>query len=268
MTVISVMIPTRGRPTSLEKTLRSLIDQANNVSRLEILLAVDDDDSTTIEFLTKVVRPWFDQDNVKYTFVKFKRLGYSHLHQYINQLSNRAVGNWLFFINDDAVVKTPDWDQIILDHGKEFALLRAETTNQHPYAIFPILPKKWVEITGNFSQHQLNDAWVSQIGWMLDIVKTIPVMIEHNRFDLTGEHQDDTFKERVIFEGNPKDPRDFNNDEVRKNRIDDTFKLANYLEQELGYELRWFKDAVAGKVNVWDKMLALDKKGLMRQWKN
>lgn len=268
MTTISVLIPTRKRPASLKKTLDSLIDNSLDIKRLEILIAVDDDDTTTIEFLASTVEPWFKSLSIKYKFVKFKRLGYAYLHYYINHLSAQATGDWLFFINDDAVVKTPNWDQIIEDNSSEFALLRAETTNEHPYAIFPILPRKWVEITGHFSLHQLNDAWVSQIGWILDIVKTIPVMIDHNRFDLTGDHQDETARERVIFEGNPRDPRDFNHESAREKRIADVNKLAAYLEKELGYELAWFKDSIAGKVNVWEKMFKLDKKGQMSQWKN
>jgi hypothetical protein len=101
---------------------------------------------------------------------------------------------------------------------------------------------------------------------MLDIVKTIPVMITHERFDLTGENKDSTFQEREIFENNPNDPRDFNHVDLRKVRFNDAVKLADYLEKTHNRDMSWFKDAVQGKHDVWQRMLAMDKKGLMKKW--
>ena len=264
---ISVMFPTRGRPESLGRSLQTLLDRAVDVTRLEILLAIDDDDQPTIDYCINVVKPMLESINCSYTFLQFNRQGYTQLHKYLNKLSAHAKGNWLFFYNDDAVMDTQGWDQIILDNGQEFCLQRAETNHEHPYAIFPILPKKWIELTEHFSQHQLNDAWVSQIGWMLDIVKTIPVMITHERFDLTGENKDDTFTERRIFEGDPSDPRDFNHATMRKQRFHDAVKIGEYLTDECGKSIDWFLGAQAGKHDIWEKMLLLDKKGSMKKYK-
>jgi hypothetical protein len=264
---ISVMLPTRGRPISLERSLRTLLERTTDIAGIEVLLAVDRDDQATIDHCLNVLKPWLESVKCSYKFLQFDRLGYSQLHQYLNELVKHARGDWLFFYNDDAVMETVGWDQTVLDNGNEFCLLRAETNHEHPYAIFPILPREWIEITGYFSQHQLNDAWVSQIGWMLDIVKTIPVVITHERFDLTGENKDSTYDQRQIFEGNPQDPRDFNHMSMRKIRYNDAVKIANYLKQEYNRDMSWFDDAQAGKHDVWERMLALDKKGLMKKWK-
>lgn len=261
------MLPTRARPDSLERSLRSLVDRTADVSTIEVLLAIDRDDQATIDHCLTVIRPWLESVNCAYKFLQFDRQGYAQLHQYINQLSTHANGNWLFFYNDDAVMDTPGWDQIVLENSNEFCLLRAETNHEHPYAIFPILPKEWIKITGSFSQHQLNDAWVSQIAWMLDIVKTIPVMITHERFDLTGENQDSTFEQRQIFEGNPSDPRDFNHVSMRTLRMTEAVKIAEYLKKEYNQSMSWFEDSLAGKHDVWQRMMELDKKGLMKKFK-
>ncbi len=260
---ISVMLPTRGRPASLERSLKTLLDRTADITGIEVLLAVDRDDQPTIDHCLNVLKPWLESVNCSYKFLQFDRLGYGRLHQYLNELSTHACGRWLFFYNDDAAMETAEWDQIVLDNGNEFYLLRAETNHKHPYAIFPILPREWVEITGYFSQHQLNDAWVSQIGWMLDIVKTIPVVITHERFDLTGENKDSTYEQRQIFEGNPEDPKDFNHTSMRKIRYDDAIKIAEHLKQKYNRDMSWFENAQAGKHDVWERMLALDKNGLM-----
>jgi len=262
---ISVLLPVRARPGPMEQCLRTLIDTANRPGRIEVLIAFDDDDTDTIDYFVDVLAPYLDSKGVTYSAMQFKRLGYLRLNEYLNELANHSTGNWIFFWNDDAVMTTNHWDDIIRQYDDRFALLRAETNHEHPYAIFPILPRKWVEITGNISPHQINDAWTSQIGWMLDIVITIPVMIEHERFDLTGKNDDDVFRNRPMLEGNPKHPRDFNHIDWRKRRIQDAMKIGNYLEP-LGYDLTHFRLGIENKINIWDKMIKLDKKNLMKQW--
>jgi hypothetical protein len=263
---ISVLLPVRARPIPMEQCLHTLIDTATKPERIEVLIAFDDDDTDTIDYFVDVIAPYLDAKGVTYSAMQFKRLGYLRLNEYLNELANHSTGKWIFFWNDDAVMTTTAWDDVIREHNDRFALLRAETNHEHPYAIFPILPRKWVEITGNISPHQINDAWTSQIGWMLDIVTTIPVMIEHERFDLTGKNDDDVYKNRPMLEGDPRSPRDFNHSDWRKRRMQDAMKIGNYLEP-LGYDLTHFRLGIENKINIWEKMIKLDKKGLMKQWR-
>jgi hypothetical protein len=262
---ISVLLPVRGRPIPMEQCLHTLISTATKPERVEVLIAFDDDDTDTIDYFVDVIAPYLDYKGVTYSAMQFKRLGYIRLNEYLNELANHSTGQWIFFWNDDAVMTTAGWDDVIREYNDKFTLLRAETNHEHPYAIFPILPRKWVELTGNISPHQINDAWTSQIGWMLDIVTTIPVMIEHERFDLTGKNDDDVFRNRPMLEGNPRHPRDFNHITWRTRRIQDAIKIGNYLEP-LGYDLTHFRLGIENKINIWEKMIKLDKKGLMKQW--
>jgi len=266
---ISILLPTRGRPKPLEQCLRTLLDRAKDPSRIEVMLAFDNDDTENIKYFTEVIQPYLDDLGVEYSAIQFERLGYMRLNEYLNELAQHSQGSWLFFWNDDAVMKTQDWDQVIRDNAQEFYLLRAETNHEHPYAIFPILPKKWVEITGHLSPHQINDAWASQVAWMLDIVKTIPVMIHHERYDLTGENLDETFKERIMLENMPgNDPRDFNHISWRKRRIEETAKLADYLDG-IGRDTTWFRDSMTGKnSDIWARMVLQDPHKRLRQWKD
>ena len=266
---ISILLPTRGRPKPLEQCLRTLLDRAKDPSRIEVMLAFDNDDAENIKHFVDVIQPYLEDLGVEYSAIQFERLGYMRLNEYLNELAQHSQGSWLFFWNDDAVMKTQDWDQVIRDNAQEFYLLRAETNHEHPYAIFPILPKKWVEITGHLSPHQINDAWTSQVAWMLDIVKTIPVMIHHERYDLTGENLDETFKERIMLENMPgNDPRDFNHISWRKRRIAETEKISDYLDS-IGRDTTWFRDSMTGKnPDVWARMVLQDPHKRLRQWKD
>jgi hypothetical protein len=162
-------------------------------------------------------------------------------------------------------MNTAGWDTVINSYTGKFCLQAFDTHNLHPYSIFPIVPRIWFEIIGHLSQHQLNDAWLSQIAWLLDIVIRIDVKVTHERFDLSGKNNDDTFKRRKIFEGNPSDPRDFNYITYRQARIEETVKLAEYLKQQ-GYELTHWQ-GIQNKTNgPWDKMDAADINGHLKQY--
>ena len=262
---IGVLLPTRGRTTALMTSVKSLYDHAADPKSIKLLLAFDQDDSVGLEYFNTDLKPWLDLIGAEYLALNFVPLGYIRLNEYVNFLAKHVDARWYLVWNDDAVMTTPHWDNVIRQYNDQFALLRAETNHEHPYAIFPILPKKWLELTGHISPHQLNDAWTSQVAWMLDVVITIPVMIEHQRFDLTGKNGDNVFMNRPMLEGNPGHPRDFNHMSWRMRRQDDANKIAHYLEKS-GYDLTHFKSGIENKINIWEKMLKLDHKGLMKSW--
>ena len=249
---ISILLPTRGRTTMLRDSLLSLADRADDTSRIEILLGVDHDDEKTIEWCEENILPELDQRGCSYTVLGFDRLGYIRLNEYVNTLASIAKGQWLVFWGDDAVMLSQGWDQRILEVDK-FRVLRIPTHNQHPYAIFPIVPREWHELFGYISAHQLSDSWVSQIAYMTDIVQDLEVEVIHDRFDITGNNNDDTFKNRPMLEGNINDSRDFNHISWRNRRVKDGNKIADYLEKQ-GYDMTWFRNVMAGKQNPWEKM--------------
>lgn len=251
-TELSILLPTRGRTTMLRDSLLSLADRADNPSAVEILLAFDHDDEKTIEWCQENILPELDQRGCKYTVLGFDRLGYIRLNEYVNTLAAQAKGRWLVFWGDDAVMLTQGWDQRILEVDK-FRVLRIPTHNQHPYAIFPIVPREWYELFGYISAHQLSDSWVSQVAYMVDIVQDIAVEVIHDRFDITGNNNDDTYKNRPMLEGNIKDPRDFNHVSWRKRRMEDGMQLCDHLEKQ-GYDMTWFQNVMAGTQNPWEKM--------------
>jgi len=50
--IISIILPTRGRTNgALQASLTSLLDNADDCSRVEIMLGVDDDDQETIDWV-------------------------------------------------------------------------------------------------------------------------------------------------------------------------------------------------------------------------
>jgi hypothetical protein len=163
-------------------------------------------------------------------------------------------------------MSTQAWDQRIIECTGEFKLLKVHTHNEHPYSIFPIIPAEWPELTGYLSKHQLIDAEVSQMAYLLDIMKIIEVDVTHDRHDLTGNNADENAKKKKYFEGNPKNPEDFHNKYVIHNRLVDVGKLAKYMRSKNIDTSHW-DAAAAGKIDPWAIMKSNDPNNQTAQFK-
>lgn len=254
MSTISVLLPTRGRREVLKSSLESLITKANNPEKVELLLGIDDDDEGAREYIEKEIAPMLREHRVECRANIFKPLGYENLHVYVNTLAANASGDWLFFWNDDGVMVTDGWDDVIRKYTGQFKLLAPrDNHNGHPYAIFPIVPRDWFTLVDHLSQNAQNDAWLSHIAYMLDIFERIDVEFIHDRADITGNNNDPTFQNRKYMEGNPADPKDFGHASMQQARVATAYKIAWFLDR-IGQHSTWWDNVVAGKQDPFEKM--------------
>jgi hypothetical protein len=250
---ISILLPTRGRQQALRTSISSLLDNADNPDSLEILLAFDRDDPESSDYFQNDIAPIIDDAGAWYTVWQFERLGYIRLNEYVNYLAGQSQAHWLMFWGDDAVMRSRSWDQRIRE-VLDFRVLRIPTHNQHPYAIFPIVPRAWYQTLGHVSAHQLTDTWVSQIAYLLGIMRNIDVEVIHDRFDITGNNNDETYKNRPMLEGNRTDPRDFNHPQWARRRQQDCKRLVEYLREQ-GQDISWWDAVCSGQQDPWAYML-------------
>jgi hypothetical protein len=192
-------------------------------------------------------------------------MGYGQLHDYVNTLAQNSSADWMFFWNDDAVMETQGWDDEIISHTGEFKLLAVHTHKDHPYSIFPIVPRAWLDVIGHLSMHSMNDAWLSQNAYCLDIWKRINVDVLHDRADLTGNNLDVTYKQRELLEGNPQNPRDFHNYNNILLRMQECEKIADYLRSQ-GQDCTFWDNVKLKKQDPWERLRENDVNGQMRQF--
>ena len=57
--VISVLLPTRGRRELLKKSVETLVDKANQKNKIEILFGIDDDDVGIQEYIKDELQLFF-----------------------------------------------------------------------------------------------------------------------------------------------------------------------------------------------------------------
>lgn len=264
---ISILLATRGRTQPLLTSLESLVNHADDVAGIQFMLAFDRDDAVGLDYFRETVQPWMNQHNLKYHVEVFEPMGYINLHKYNNAMAARSNSDWLVIWNDDAVMQTQGWDTVIASYSGQFRLLAFHTHRDHPYSIFPIVPRAWFDLLGYISPHPTQDGWVSQQAYMLDIWQRIPVHVLHDRFDLTGNNADETFRNRPMLEGKPSDPRDFHSTVMIELRNQDCGRLAAYMVSQ-GLSIEFFENVFRGTQNPWEKLAQNDVNRQMFQFTN
>jgi hypothetical protein len=264
---IAILLPTRGRTDALSRSVMGLLNRALDLDQIQILFAFDNDDDLGKTHFSESLEPWLIEKGVDYTAMEFEPLGYGRLNEYINALAHESSADWLFFWNDDALMDTSGWDRIIASYTGQFKLLAVHTHKDHPYSIFPIVPREWLNQLGYLSPHPLTDAWLSQVAYQLDIWERIEVWVTHDRHDLTGNNKDETFDNRKmdLLEGNPKNPRDFHNPGWIQLRIKESEQISQWMKTQ-GLDISWWENVKSGKQYPWEKLRANDVNNQMVQF--
>jgi hypothetical protein len=262
---IAILLPTRGRTDALNRSLIGLLEKAADLDSIQVLLGLDTDDTVGIEYFEKEIQPKLDSLGVAYTAMSFNPLGYHRLHDYVNTLAKNSSADWMFFWNDDAVMETQGWDTEIEKYTGEFKLLAVHTHNDHPYSIFPIVPRAWLDVIGHLSLHSMNDAWLSQNAYCVGIWERIEVNVLHDRADLTGNNRDATYQQRELLEGNPSNPRDFHHPDMIYLRMAECDKLNEYLES-IDVDNSFWLRSKDNKQDPWEKLRINDINKQMQQF--
>ena len=196
MIIFSFLLPTRGRPTLVQRLFDSIVATTSRLEELEIVLAVDDDDleSQAIEDarlnLKKVILP------------RGATMGT------LNQTAYEAsTGRFVMAMNDDVVLRTPGWDAAVQSafalHPDNIALIHVnDLLFQERLCTFPMLSREACDLIGfcelGYRRYRIDDH-IYDIYNMLAylghkrIVYLPGVIFEHENFSEEGEAADNTF---------------------------------------------------------------------------
>ena len=119
------------------------------------------DDEESRQFFEETWHPFIAQSEATTKVFETERFGYLRLYKYVNFLAEQATGDWIMFWNDDAVMLTENWDDAVVNETGYFGLLRMPCVNMnHPFALFPIIPRSWVDFFGRVSPVNHSDWWI------------------------------------------------------------------------------------------------------------
>jgi cellulose synthase/poly-beta-1,6-N-acetylglucosamine synthase-like glycosyltransferase len=188
---VTVLIPTRGRPQMLRRSIRSLCDLAYEPDRVQIYAAVDPDDQPTLATLAGL-------PEVSWVYIAPERWGYRQLYRYYNVLAGHATGRWVLLWNDDAEMTQNGWDAA-LDRLPKHVIVGDYPNNLSPeFVCFPAVRRDVVEVAGSycpFETPHIDSVW-QDIGRQLGRVYPVyGAYVHHDRPDLTRRPPDATYLE-------------------------------------------------------------------------
>jgi hypothetical protein len=224
--LISILLPTRKRFDLMIKSIISLYENANDPSRIELLLKLDDDNYK--EYIDRIDEIYKITQNVKIV-ISNRRKGYNSLHHFVNELCGVSTGEFLLLWNDDATMITNEWDNYVVEHSGEVCVLQMD--NNHFPDIFPLVHRKIYEVLGHFSLNPQNDSWIHFVAQMADIEKDeFRIIAHHDRADITGNNDDEVYRGGI---GSPqkysKGWELLHSQEQANLRAEDISKILKYL---------------------------------------
>lgn len=175
------MTPSRGRPENLKRMASSARQTAKG--SLEIIAWLDACDPVLGQYL-RVCR----EEKMLYQIGPRNVIHSSRW----DRLLPLATGELLFHGNDDVVLTTPGWDEIVVDFfagsadklwlvGGDDAYLQSRTLIPHP-----IVHRRWVQTLGYFIppyfDGEFGDTWASDLATRIGRFKFLPFICEHKHF--------------------------------------------------------------------------------------
>lgn len=105
---ISLLLPTRGRPKLVERLFESIVERTKNLSSIEVILYVDEDDHESHQLHSKV-------------FTTKRIIGPClSMGAYNTACYHEASGDIIILVNDDIVIRTHFWDDLVQKIDKKF----------------------------------------------------------------------------------------------------------------------------------------------------
>ena len=168
---ISILLPTRERSKKFERFLNSLVLTCKDLSRIELLLLVDEDDNEVDDYKRIIENDNFNKLNIK-LFVK--NLATHAVRN--NHLAKHCTGDIIFPVNDDMIFVSLNWDSNIdkefskFNMNKAYSLwIRSNIKYSYLHCDYPIVNKSWYKKLGYVGSENFNfwylDTWICDLGF-------------------------------------------------------------------------------------------------------
>lgn len=160
---ISLLITSRKNSIGLIDTINSYIDNCSSNAKIEVLVSLDNDDSTRF-----LVIDYFKNNHLVNIF-ELGRVGYFRLNESINFLCSKSSGNILLMTTDKCVMKSKNWDICLDPYENKFITGGAWTdwieedkpTIRRGGMILPMVHRKWYEVLNKIGNDVHMDSGVS-----------------------------------------------------------------------------------------------------------
>lgn len=181
--MLSILVPTRGRPESVRHLIGSAVDTAADPEALEFVFYVDDDDPTGGQ--VQALAEDSSAEGPDVIVIRDRRI---ILSEAWNRCAAQAGYDVMMHCGDDIRFRTHDWDLTVIDafaavpdhivfvHGSDGH--QPESFGTHGF-----IHKLWAETVGYFVPPYFrcdwNDTWLNDVANMIGRRRFIPILTEH-----------------------------------------------------------------------------------------
>lgn len=193
--MISILVPSRGRPNQLHRLTDSIYQTADNCDDLEIITYVDDDDPEGLEYL--------ELPDLRLLIHGPRIL----LSEAWNECWRQSQGNILMHCGDDIIFRTKSWDQkvkaafaeypdnIVFVHGND------GSDKGTWFGTHGFIHRDWADMVGYFVPpffaSDYNDKWLNDVAESLGRKRYVDILTEHMHPAFGKGEWDQTHKERI-----------------------------------------------------------------------
>ena len=228
---ISILVPSRSRSKKLDRFLNTLNINTGNKLRIEFLLLLDKDEPEFSEY-EKILKKYQNNFSIKLFRENFK----THAERN-NFLAKNSNGTIIFPANDDIIIETNNWDNLIDLEAAKFKkdepfCIWPDSGNKYPFlhCHFPIINNVWYKKLGYVASNLFNFWYLDT--WICDLAKRSNKMIyvkkiKFKEFNAQAniEEFDNTYLQNISDNKMEKDIDIWNNS--IELRIKDSNKLIN-----------------------------------------
>lgn len=193
--MISILLPSRGRPENLERLALSALSHADDPEDIELIVYIDEDDDS--------YKDWEYPEAVK-IFVTPRTV----LSEYWNMAYDKAQGPYYMHCGDDIVFQTQGWDSRVKEafdkYPDKIVLVYGDDGDpaDKQFGTHSFLHKNWVDAVGYFVppyfSSDFNDTWLNDVADMIDRKVKIDILTEHMHFAFRKGELDLTHAERLV----------------------------------------------------------------------
>lgn len=196
--MISILIPSRGRPERLADCCKSFLENCMDHSRVQFVVRIDADDPSMHDYFTisKTLPNFVLQ-------VGERGEGYARNDKYIEECASLAKGKILMQLVDTAKMETKHWDAVLAEKQSAYPnngyFVMFPKVNGYRFS-FPAISRKVYEACGCFclgENPSVDRCWEAFVRH-LDIEIPSGITIHHEELRNT-KNQDQTASDSLAF---------------------------------------------------------------------
>jgi len=204
--MISLLVPSRGRPEAFARMIISALETATYPRRLEVIAYVDEDDPKWGEYYVQEWQTRIEHRSLPRNPLRLIGGDRIVLSEMWNRCYEQARGEIFMHCGDDIVFRTPGWDQMVRDEfdrwPDKIVLVQGDdmSPNREVLATHGFLHKRWVETVGYFVpplfSSDWNDVWLTDVADQIERRVRLPFITEHMHYGFGKAEYDETYRQR------------------------------------------------------------------------